>query len=198
MMLTLHHHPAYIPAIPMAVEAGVAVRADGFLVFSCHCRYQPHPQSDQQRAIGIALPAPTAPVACDNLWQHTCCEAFVSVPGANDYFEFNFAPSGCWAVYRFNDYRIRDESFQCSSAPSIALKQHAQGFELAATVSPADLLSRWPQHPTWQIGLSAVMETTDHRKSYWAIRHDELEKPDFHVRTQFLLPLHVSTLINTL
>ena len=194
MMLTLHHHPAYIPAIPMAVEAGVALQSDDKLVFSFCCRYQ----SDERRSLGILLPTPTVPVACDHLWQHTCCEAFVSVPGADDYFEFNFAPSGCWAVYRFNDYRVRDDSFQYSSAPSIALKQHAQGFELTATVSPADLLSRWPQHPTWQIGLSAVMETTDHRKSYWAMRHDELEKPDFHVRTQFLLPLHVSTLINTL
>ena len=174
--------------------AGVALQSDDKLVFSFCCRYQ----SDERRSLGILLPTPTVPVACDHLWQHTCCEAFVSVPGADDYFEFNFAPSGCWAVYRFNDYRVRDDSFQYSSAPSIALKQHAQGFELTATVSPADLLSRWPQHPTWQIGLSAVMETTDHRKSYWAMRHDELEKPDFHVRTQFLLPLHVSTLINTL
>ena len=185
MTFALCHHPAHSPTIPMTVEAGVAVQSDGTLVFSFHCRYQP----DEQSLIDIVLPTPTAPIECDNLWQHTCCEAFVSVPDAEDYLEFNFSPSACWAAYRFDAYRVRDEDFVSPLSPKIELKQHAQGFELTATMSPAVILSNWPNKKTWLIGLSAVIETTDHHKSYWAIRHDA-PKPDFHRCTQFLLPLN--------
>ena len=185
MTFALCHHPAHSPTIPMTVEAGVAVQSDGTLVFSFHCRYQP----DEQSLIDIVLPTPTAPIECDNLWQHTCCEAFVSVPDAENYLEFNFSPSACWAAYRFDAYRVRDEAFVSPPSPKIELKQHGQGFELTATMSPAVILSNWPNKKTWLIGLSAVIETTDHHKSYWAIRHDA-PKPDFHRCTQFLLPLN--------
>jgi len=32
------------------------------------------------------------------LWQHTCCELFVARRGTLAYREFNFAPSGCFAM----------------------------------------------------------------------------------------------------
>ena len=187
-MLTLSHHPAHSPAIPMAVEASVAWQSDDALVFTFRCHYQ----SDDQHSIGIELPEPTAPAECDYLWQHTCCEAFVSVPNADDYLEFNFSPSGCWAAYRFSDYRVRDESFRCAFAPQIDFKRDEHAFELTATVSSSVFLTQWPDHQIWQIGLSAVIETTDGHKTYWVMRHDDIEKPDFHLRTQFLLPLRVA------
>ena len=28
----------------------------------------------------------------DGLWRHTCFEAFVGIPGAEPYYEFNFSP----------------------------------------------------------------------------------------------------------
>ena len=172
----------------MAVEASVAWQSDDALVFTFRCHYQ----SDDQHSIGIELPEPTAPAECDYLWQHTCCEAFVSVPNADDYLEFNFSPSGCWAAYRFSDYRVRDESFRCAFAPQIDFKRDEHAFELTATVSPSAFLAQWSQHEVWQIGLSAVIETTDGHKTYRAMRHDDIEKPDFHLRTQFVLPLHVA------
>lgn len=184
-MFTLAHHPAQSPAMPMTVSADVAVQSDDTVVFSFCCRYQ----ADERRLIDLMLPEPTVPTESDNLWQHTCCEAFVSVPDTDDYLEFNFSPSGCWAMYRFNGYRVRDEAFRCSAAPKIELKLHEQSFELTATVSSTVFRSQWPQHTVWQIGLTAVIETNDGHKSYWALRHDG-DQPDFHLRTQFLLPLH--------
>ena len=178
-MLTLVHHPAHSPAIPMAVEASIALQSDHTVVFIFRCRYQP----DDQHSIGIELPAPTAPAECDHLWQHTCCEAFVSVPDADDYLEFNFSPSGCWAAYRFSDYRVRDEAFQCVSAPQIDFKHDEHAFELTAIVPSSVFWAQWPDHQIWQIGLSAVIETTGGHKTYWAMRHDDIEKPDFHLRT---------------
>ena len=40
----------------------------------------------------------------DELWRHTCFEAFVC--GLNSaFYEFNFAPSTQWAAYQFGGYR---------------------------------------------------------------------------------------------
>ena len=178
-LLALCPHPAQPPAVAMQMEAGVALQSDDALVFSFQCRY-PHASSDTQ----ILLPAPTEPIACDNLWQHTCCEAFVSAADADDYLEFNFSPSGCWAVYRFDAYRVRDESYVCLFVPQIEFRQHTDGFELIATISSKVL----PKAISWLVGLTAVIETTDAHKSYWALRHDAAA-PDFHLKSQFLLTL---------
>ena len=179
-LFALCTHPAQPPTIDMQMQAGVALHSDDALVFSFQCRY-PHASSDTQ----ILLPAPTEPIACDNLWQHTCCEAFVSAADDGDgYLEFNFSPSGCWAIYRFAAYRVRDESYICPYVPKIELKQLPDGFELTAKISSKVL----PQANSWLVGLTAVIETTDGQKTYWALRHDA-PQPDFHLRSQFLLPL---------
>ncbi len=57
----------------------------------------------------LAIPSPAAPQRTDELWRHTCFEAFLrpetlSGPG-EAYVEFNFAPSTQWAAYRFTGYR---------------------------------------------------------------------------------------------
>lgn len=40
----------------------------------------------------------------------------------------------------------------------------------------------------WRMGLSAIIETNDGTKSYWALRHPP-GKPDFHHRDCFALEL---------
>lgn len=54
----------------------------------------------------VRIPAARAPRIADRLWQHTCCEIFVSRHGFPAYHEFNFAPSGEWAAYAFERYRV--------------------------------------------------------------------------------------------
>src|SRR5438045_3641677 len=44
-------------------------------------------------------------VRSDELWRHTCFEAFVRASSGTEYYELNFAPSTQWAAYRFNSYR---------------------------------------------------------------------------------------------
>ncbi len=54
----------------------------------------------------IKIPATAdPPVRKDRLWEQTCFEFFLKVNGSVPYFEFNCSPSGCWNVYRFDDYR---------------------------------------------------------------------------------------------
>ena len=49
---------------------------------------------------------PVIPAArSDELWRHTCFEAFLRASSGPEYYEFNFAPSTQWAAYQFSSYR---------------------------------------------------------------------------------------------
>ena len=41
----------------------------------------------------------------DGLWDTTCFEAFLGLPGDTLYWEINLAANGDWALYGFSDYR---------------------------------------------------------------------------------------------
>ncbi|MFA5530691.1 MAG: DOMON-like domain-containing protein [Thiohalomonadaceae bacterium] len=138
----------------------------------------------------LCVPPPQTPAAADGLWRHTCFELFVAQPGAPGYLEFNFSPSGAWAVYAFERYRQRvplDDGLVAAAAPSIKVHGTADSLQLAAT-------ARWPL-PTagygrgrLVVGLAAVIETHDTaaQLSYWALRHPGVQ-PDFHHRDAFVL-----------
>ena len=138
----------------------------------------------------IPISPPTTPRFARDLWQHTCFEAFIAINGqagqAAAYHEFNFAPSGEWAVYAFSGYRnggpVADEMLH----PHIAIRSTANQFELDAVV-PLARLSAIHAHALLRIGLSAVIETSD-ELSYWALRHPK-DKPDFHNTDGFTLLL---------
>ncbi|MGH6840832.1 MAG: hypothetical protein ACREDV_01890, partial [Methylocella sp.] len=44
----------------------------------------------------LRIPAAAAAVRTDELWRHTCFEAFVRTSPGAGYCEFNFAPSTQW------------------------------------------------------------------------------------------------------
>ena len=44
----------------------------------------------------LALPPIVAPARTDELWRHTCFEAFLGSSLSAPYYEFNFAPSPQW------------------------------------------------------------------------------------------------------
>src|SRR6266571_6800294 len=75
------------------------------------------------RISDVAMPPPVAAAArTDELWRHTCFEAFVGAGVA--YYEFNFAPSTHWAAYRFSSYRTgmsrRTSTIQYTASPCLA------------------------------------------------------------------------------
>src|SRR5690554_2589078 len=60
---------------------------------------------DAQRVIA-APPLPGVPARRrDELWRGTCCELFLRHADDAAYREYNFAPNGDWAAYRFSGYR---------------------------------------------------------------------------------------------
>jgi len=55
----------------------------------------------------VRMPPAMAAARSDELWRHTCFEAFVRASSSAEYYEFNFAPSTQWAAYRFSGYLMR-------------------------------------------------------------------------------------------
>lgn len=172
---SLFRHPAHRCTVVHGVAASTCLTADGTLVLSYDVSGEPD---------CIRIPETLPSAAADGLWQHTCCEAFVAAVDGREYREFNFSPSGQWAAYRFTAYRERDAAFRPPAAPHIAVARHAEGFRLTARLVP-ELL---PAATAFNIGLSAVIETADGAKSYWALVHAGAQ-PDFHIRQSFTLTL---------
>ena len=114
----------------------------------------------------------------DELWRHTCFEAFIRGSQDEGYHEFNFAPSTQWGAYRFSSYRSGMRVATEISAPRIEVQSGSESYTLQASLDLDRALSL-PHDAVWHLGLSAVLEETSGRKSYWALAHPP-GKPDFH------------------
>ena len=130
----------------------------------------------------LRLPPPAPPTRTDELWQHTCFEAMIQAPPARGYRELNLAPSTQWAAYRFDAYRQGMAPAEIS-APQITLTITPHRMDLHAVIT-LDL----PPAALWRLGLSAVIEETSGRLSYWALAHPP-GRPDFHHADCFTLQL---------
>ena len=135
----------------------------------------------------LRLPAQAASKSQDQLWKHTCFEAFIALPGSDVYFEFNFSPSSQWAVYRFDDYRQGMASLQPTPPPRVICRRRDDQLEADVDVHLGTIpeLARGRE---LQLAVSAVMEDDHGRISYWALAHPP-GKPDFHHRDGFALIL---------
>ena len=132
----------------------------------------------------LVLPPPGNARRVDGLWQHSCFEAFLGASRDGSYHEFNFAPSGDWAAWRFGGRRSAQSSPELPS-PSIEFRRDAGACRLSAAVSIADL-PELAGAAEIRAGMAAVIETMDGALSYWALAHDS-EKPDFHDPASFLM-----------
>ena len=125
----------------------------------------------------IAWPAEAAQGRADDLWRHTCFEAFVETD--DGYVEYNLSPSGQWATYRFDSPRMG-----MRNAEEVATVLGMDGaFDQMALEGRIEL-----PHGANRLGLSAVIEDIDGCISYWALAHPSA-KPDFHHPDSFVLEL---------
>ena len=175
-MLTCHPE-TYNPAVE-EIEGRVSWTQDNVLAFTYALK------GDLMR---LRIPPPQPPRRADRLWQHTCFEAFVSVKGKPEYYEFNFASSGEWAVYSFRRYRdglsLEDEGL----APSITVRSAGDRLDLEAIVHLKYLTKIQPAL-SLRLALSAVIEDDSGSLSYWALKHPP-GKPDFHHPDAFVLEI---------
>jgi hypothetical protein len=131
------------------------------------------------RIADLAIPSPASPARADELWKRTCFEAFVRLLPGEAYFEFNFSPSGQWAAYRFDGYRVGMAPVD-TPPPGIALETTPGALTLTATL-------RLPPGPC-RLALNAVIEDRAGDRSYWALAHPP-GKPDFHHAAGFIVDL---------
>jgi hypothetical protein len=159
--VTLLCHPWSPTHAVRGIHAGVTRHTDGRLALTFILEADPP---------GVRVPPPRPPRLTTELWQHTCFEAFIALDGATAYHEFNFAPSGEWAVYGFRGYRDGALLDDATVAPRIAVRAAPNRLEVNANVR-LDRLSPGHVHMPLQLGLSAVIEASDHTLSYWSLHH---------------------------
>ena len=122
----------------------------------------------------------------DELWKHTCFEAFLRAGEGDGYVEFNLSPSGQWAAYAFDGYRDGMRPQEDVAVRDLFRDPDDGRYEFEVTLDLDGL--RLPQDRPWRLGLSAVIEEAAGTKSYWALAHPP-GKPDFHHADAFTLDL---------
>jgi hypothetical protein len=141
----------------------------------------------------VVMPPVADAVRTDELWRHTCFEAFVRrLPGVA-YYEFNFAPSTQWAAYQFSGHRSGMRVAAEIADPRIEVQSNPERYVLRASLELDELLlpasgGGRGEGAAWRLGLSAVIEEVVGRQSYWALAHPQ-GKPDFHHSDCFALEL---------
>jgi len=125
----------------------------------------------------VKWPLEQSPGRADRLWEHTCFEVFVET--ADGYREFNLSPSGQWAAYAFTGYR-QNMIEASETARFYGLDGAENRVALEAFIELAPSATR--------LALSAVIETVDGTKTWWALAHPS-DRPDFHHPDSFVLDL---------
>ena len=130
----------------------------------------------------IALPRPAPSLRTDELWRHSCFEAFLRPSGGESYCEFNFSPSTQWAAYGFDGYRNGMHPLDMPP-PQIIVARDAEHVTLEARFQLPESFAA-----PLRLALCAVIEERDGTLSYWALNHPA-GKPDFHHPDGFALEL---------
>jgi|TARA_B100000073_G_scaffold173492_1_gene143560 hypothetical protein len=118
----------------------------------------------------------------DNLWLHTCFEAFLARPGEAEYWELNASPKGDWNLYRFNAYRTGGLAEPKALAPGVTFSRDRFGCRCTIEI---ELHPWWRHAEIPEFGLTMVVEDGSNNLSYWALSHPG-NQPDFHDRRGFL------------
>ncbi|TVQ57143.1 MAG: hypothetical protein EA366_09100 [Spirulina sp. DLM2.Bin59] len=136
----------------------------------------------------LSFPPPKTPrgdrcADADRLWETTCLEAFIAIPGDDSYWEINCSPSGAWQVYRFTGYRTAMAVETQISDLASEIHHHSTQFNLtiAMDLSPLGLANQ-----PLELGITAVIATRAGELSYWALHHPG-PAADFHDRRGFRL-----------
>src|SRR5215470_8573687 len=89
----------------------------------------------------LALPSVVTATRTDELWRHTCFEAFLGRSSNAGYYEFNFAPSTQWAAYRFSGYRIDMRAVVARTATPRTLESSSEHLILRASLNLGALMT---------------------------------------------------------
>ena len=135
-------------------------------------------------SISIA-PAEKLPSRQFHLWEATCFEFFIGIPGDRNYWEFNLSPSGDWAVFALDDYRqgLRDE-LAFASLPC-KVDRYPNYITLSLEFDLSELILA---EQDLEMSVTTVIKSSQDELSYWAISHSGKEA-DFHLRDSFSIEM---------
>ncbi len=122
---------------------------------------------------------------CHELWRHTCFELFFGRRGESAYWEVNLSLSGCWNIYRFDDYRTGMRPQNIVGPPSCRVDTETDLLTLVCALNLKGIIDESSQ---LEVGVGSVIEAIDGSFSYWALEHHGTA-PDFHNRRSFQLCL---------
>ena len=151
--------------------------------------YNLRPAQRDGDLLALALPslepasAPMRGERRDELWKHTCFEAFIGLPGSQKYWECNVSPLGHWNLYSFERYRNGGSGLVEALPPSVSVRQTRRDCRCDVVL---DLSPWWPIGGMPELGLTMVVEEVNGRLSYWALSHPG-DIADFHDRRSFLI-----------
>lgn len=120
----------------------------------------------------------------DELWKHTCLEAFFAESDDDNspYFEINCSPNGDWNAYAFSSYRQGMRPSESLRVKLVAREGHDREALFRVRVSGDDLKK------AHHLGITAVVEFADGSRSFFALAHPGAQ-PDFHLRKACLISL---------
>ncbi len=130
-------------------------------------------------------PLSAIPVRKFHLWEATCFEFFVGIPGMSNYWEFNLSPTGDWNIFHIDNYRqgLRDEL--AFSALPFKIEHGESEFFLGLAFDLSQIISVEQQI---EVSITTVIKSSQSEISYWALTHCGTEA-DFHQRDSFILKL---------
>lgn len=171
--VSLQFHPSRPPTAKFSLSCNVAYGPQQDL------KLQFELQGDVEH---ILTATPKArPSRRDGLWQATCFEAFIRFEPSASYREYNFSPSGDWAIYDFSDYRSGMTPTNVAIAPKVSMERSSQRLSIHSLLPES---SCGGSH--LRLGLSAILLETDGTMSFWALHHPT-STPDFHDSEGFCL-----------
>jgi hypothetical protein len=132
----------------------------------------------------VEIPAPAEPPTRKfHLWEATCFEFFLGIPGDRNYWEFNLSPAGDWNIFHLDDYRqgLRDE-LAFTSLP-FTIEQQPNSCSLALEFDLDRIVSR---EQSIEVSVTTVIKSLEDEMSYWALTHCGTEA-DFHLRDSFII-----------
>ena len=129
----------------------------------------------------------------DDLWKATCFEIFLSRPGDASYLEFNFSPTGDFAVYKFDDYRLGMQALRPVSSPRFKIERGSDFYRITGSIGEAHddpRLALLLAEPALEASITAVLKPLSGQgdTTFWALSHAG-DKADFHLRSSFTFSL---------
>lgn len=134
----------------------------------------------------VVIPSPSlSPTRQYDLWAATCLECFLSLPHQPHYWELNISPTGDWNVFHLDAYRQNLQETQAVTALPFQVQSATSTFTLTLRFDLTQIVSAGQP---LQAGICAVIQSSQHSLSYWALTHCG-PQADFHHRDSFILQI---------